>query len=299
MLTSGFVEAEVAIEPLWYWNEARKEKRVYRYESCNRTIMVLKHSWCREGFAFWQSCNRTIMVLKRGVGKTTVARILASCNRTIMVLKPTGSSAFPISKILVAIEPLWYWNVVNVVVVPLKVIGLQSNHYGIETFTNNIEVWIETRCNRTIMVLKRKTFAGWYLHTMRCNRTIMVLKPSRGCIEAIIGSGLQSNHYGIETLLSSAACSLAEICCNRTIMVLKLFHLLEYWQELEQLQSNHYGIETLPEKFFLYVFEKRCNRTIMVLKHDNYFIHIPAHRVAIEPLWYWNFNPVIQTGFEF
>ena len=83
---------EVAIEPLWYWNLNKWQNIRKLLLSCNRTIMVLKRLGMVWGFIMsWRSCNRTIMVLKH---------------------------PYPSSKVLptytpVAIEPLWYWNLVN------------------------------------------------------------------------------------------------------------------------------------------------------------------------------------------
>ena len=130
----------------------------------------------------------------------------------------------------VAIEPLWYWNSSERIRRGSSW-RLQSNHYGIETKKARVSpLWpccvaIEPLWYWNSFLLSLKT-----PHISRCNRTIMVLKRDELAADSMfIFIKLQSNHYGIETSTQSSRLGSSSTCCNRTIMVLKLPQKHEYW----------------------------------------------------------------------
>ena len=184
-----------------------------------------------------------------------------------MVLKRVNPKVRLHPDFWVAIEPLWYWN------------------YAKTSLSNNTQ----TRCNRTIMVLKR----------LYCMGT----PPPR--------TGLQSNHYGIETSFG-----VAQLEGFFRVAIEPLW----YWNSQRKhltgrdrlrLQSNHYGIETMEilsdtKRIYGVAIEPlwywnvmQLNGTVLVyrwLQSNHYGIETGATAywvsegtaVAIEPLWYWN-----------
>ena len=155
---------------------------------------------------------------------------------------------------------------------------------------NNSLSLLFQRCNRTIMVLKRKRWDGVApSFDSRCNRTIMVLKRwSKAICKA------SCTRVAIEPLWYW---NFDEVWRMKLVELVAI-EPLWYWNYspnssqtsiLPLLQSNHYGIETrikLPSAHHM----SCCNRTIMVLKPipTSSPPYKTAFSVAIEPLWYWN-----------
>ena len=82
----------------------------------------------------------------------------------------------------------------------------------------------------------------------------MGLKPQRRTLSGLPTlHALQSNHYGIETILCRI-CGREIVGCNRTIMGLKPRRAIQKGRKSKKLQSNHHGIEIRFFSLFLLLY---------------------------------------------
>ena len=182
-------------------------------------------TWCRQHQA---RCNRTIMVLKL-IDEKIKGFIVDELQSNHYGIETGMSVITKPTSLVVAIEPLWYWNlgfmlrrallIRLVAIEPLWYWNRFSRPYSSSNSKVAIEpLWYWNGIYASHQALKFHLVAIeplWYWnqsppqqrgsHKKCCNRTIMVLKLT-GVGPAVLGSKpLQSNHYGIETvfLLSS------------------------------------------------------------------------------------------------
>ena len=124
--------------------------------------------------------------------------------------------------VLVAIEPLWDWNIFFILALFTFTSALQSNHYGIEIgkigpiVVGYFPVAIEPLWDWNLRSSFRTRKFYFWLQSNHYGIEIVPLVP----LALVPSRWLQSNHYGIE-----------------------IERLEELYEGGAVLQSNHYGIE--------------------------------------------------------